>query len=143
MKNEIYLTKTNHGSLIASTENDKEIIKKFKKGATYKFKFSQSRNYAFLQKFFVLCKMVFDNQEVYTNFEHFRRDLTIECGFYDVQINHFTGEEVYIAKSISFGKMNSQEFDQFFKSFVSKVCTIYDFDEETFTEEVNINSNQR
>ena len=134
---EIYLAKKGN-YLIPAMDSDKEIFNKLKNFETYRFKFSRPRNYKFLQKFFVLLKIVFENQSQYNNFDHFRHDLTVECGFYDIRNNKFTGEQILVAKSISFASMNEFEFEQLFNVFIDKVVQIYEFDEVGFKEEIDL-----
>ena len=133
---EIYLVKKGN-YLIPAMDSDKEVFNKMKNSETYRFKFSRPRNYKFLQKFFVLLKIVFENQNSYNNFEHFRHDLTVECGFYDIRNNKFTGEQILVAKSISFASMSEFEFEQLFNTFIDKVIEIYGFDEVGFKEEID------
>lgn len=135
MESRIFVVKKN-GKLIPSMEQDKEKINVLSNNSVYEIKVSKPRNYKFLQKFFVLCKIAFDNQESYKSFEHFRHDLTVECGFYDVRYNEFTGEQVKRAKSISFSRMTEIEFSEFFNRFVETVCFIWGFDEDVFLEEI-------
>jgi hypothetical protein len=143
MSKEVYLTKQQNGSFIPAMESDKEITDKLAKGQTFRFKVSKQRNYKFLQKFFVLIRIVFENQDVYKNVDHFRNDLTIECGFYDIRVNKFTGAYQMEAKSISFAKMNEIDFNQYFNSFVDKVCELYGYDREVFIEEINLKTEKR
>jgi hypothetical protein len=137
MSKEIYMVKKSDGSFIAAMESDKEIVDQLKIGQTYRFKVSKPRNYKFLQKFFVLCKIAFDNQEQYNNFDQFRNDLTIESGFYEMRTNYFTGELMPVAKSISFAKMSEFEFKQFFETFIFKICEIYGYDNKYLVEEID------
>ena len=140
---EIYMTKRYDGSFIPSMDSDKEITDKLLKGQTFRFKVSKPRNYKFLQKFFVLIKIVFENQSVYSNLDHFRDDLTMECGFYNLRVNKFTGEQYMVPKSISFSKMNEFEFNDYFNTFVDKVCELYGYDREVFTEEIVLRTQKR
>lgn len=133
---EIYLVKKGI-YLIPAMDSDKEEFNKLKNGETYRFKFSRPRNYPFLQKFFVMLRIVFENQNRYTDIDRFRKDLTIECGFYDLKINYFTGEQIPEAKSISFASMKESEFETFFNTFVDKIIELYGFDESGFKEEID------
>jgi hypothetical protein len=63
---------------------------------------------------------VFENQEIYNNLEHLRKDLTISAGYYDIRHN-FEGVEIYEPKSISFAQMDEIEFSEFYNRIIDVV----------------------
>lgn len=133
---EIHLLKQNNGSFAPVHDSDKVIVDKLKKGGVYRFKISKPRNVLFHRKFFALLNIAFEHQDQYKDFDHFRHDLTIECGYFEDSVNYFTGEVKRKPKSISFAKMGEFEFQEFYKSFIVKICEIYGYDFDVFAEEI-------
>ena len=67
------------------------------------------RNPDFHRKFFSLLQLVYENQERYTNFERFRKEIVMRAGFYEEHV-HLTGKVSYVAKSLAFDSMDEIEF---------------------------------
>lgn len=116
-------------------DSDFEESKKIKIGEVYQYEYKKPRNYMFLKKFFALVKMVYDNQEQYTNIEHLRKDLIIESGNYDLR-HDLLGVEVREAKSISFAQMSENEFSELYNSVVDVIIKYFHFDKEEIAENV-------
>lgn len=116
-------------------DSDFELAKKIKIGEVYEYEYKKPRNYRFLKKFFALVKMVYDNQEQYTNIEHLRKDLIIESGNYDLR-HDLQGVEIREAKSISFANMKEEEFSELYNSVVDVVVKHFHFDREEIAEEI-------
>ena len=133
---EIYLAKNLNGTLTPASDSDKDMLKNFKVGEVYRFKFSKPRNIKFHRKFFALINLVFENQEHYTSIEHLRHDLTIEAGFYNIRINRFTGEQLKEAKSISFASMDEIEFSSLYNKFLDTVVRVFGWDGEDIEENI-------
>lgn len=116
-------------------DSDFELAKKIKIGEVYEYEYKKPRNYRFLKKFFALVKMVYDNQEQYTNIEHLRKDLIIESGNYDLR-HDLHGVEIREAKSISFANMKEEEFSELYNSVVDVVVKHFHFDREEIAENI-------
>ena len=98
------------------------------------------RNGKFLRKFFLLLQLGFDawnpgrthktwkGVPVTKNFEQFREDVTIMAGFYE-QTFGLSGRMKVKAKSISFAKMEEEEFEKVYSAvldvLLAKVLTNY------------------
>ena len=80
-------------------------------------KWSRPRNGKHSALFFVLLKMVYDNQTHYINPEHMREDITKAIGHCDFYVNA-EGETVCRALSIAWGGMGQDEFNVFFNKAV-------------------------
>ena len=80
--------------------------------------------------------MVFQNQEVYSDINHLREELTKACGFYEKYTNH-RGITVYKAKSISFASMDDFEFDELYNKFLDKVVEVFKWDREDILDNIN------
>ena len=83
----IVLVKTLSGNIIPAYDQDKERLKKFKVGEPFMAEVTKPRNLKFHKKAFALFNMVFQNQEVYTNLDDLRYDLTIEAGYFNEGVN--------------------------------------------------------
>jgi hypothetical protein len=121
------------GKIVCLYDSDHEIFKRLKKNTPLKFEVTQERNYQFLKKFMALVTMVFDNQEIYTDRETLRYDLTIEAGFYNEHVD-FNGETRRTAKSISFSSMDEGEFSQVYNAFVMIVIRVFKYTNEEIEE---------
>lgn len=119
---EILLKKLPNGSLIPLDEEGVEYIAKTKVGRILRASITKPHNVLFHRKWFVLARYAFDvwsdvapqpvykGQVVRPSFDRFRRDLTILCGYYDVEFG-IRGELRMTAKSISFSRMEEDEFE--------------------------------
>jgi hypothetical protein len=124
-KNEIFMVKGLSGKFTPAHDSDLELAKQLKAGEVYKFTFTKPRNYEFLKKFFALIKLVFENQDHYTNIDDLRHDLTVEAGYKVEKVNRFTGEVRYTAQSISFASMDEIEFGKLYGQMLDTVIRVY------------------
>ncbi len=91
---------------------------------------STPRNVAFNRKFFALLNVAFPYWEPESldtkhgkaekNFEQFRKDLIIIAGYWDL-VPRLIGDPIVIAKSISFAKMDNEEFTVFYDKVLSVI----------------------
>lgn len=138
---EIMLTKVNQG-FIPAFESDREAMSRIKQGAIVRCAIVQPRNVKFHRKFFALLNLAFDSWEppdaefrgmpVQKNFDRFRKDVVIAAGWYDVVAN-LKGEVRAEARSISFAKMDEEEFSRLYNAvanvILQKVLTNYTRDD--------------
>jgi len=117
-------------------DSDFELSKKIKLNEIYEYEYKKPRNYQFHKKFFALVKMVYDNQEQYTNIEHLRKDLIIESGNYDLR-HDLLGVEIREAKSISFAKMDEIQFSELYNSVVDVIIKYFHFDKQEIADNVD------
>jgi len=88
------------------------------------------RNVAFNRKFFALLNVAYpywNPESVDTkhgkaekSFEQFRKDLIIIAGYWDL-VPRLIGEPIIVAKSISFAKMDNEEFTVFYDKVLSVI----------------------
>ncbi len=107
---------------------------KVKTGSAVSGEFVQPRNYEFHKRYFALLNFAFESWEpslgehngmpVQKNFERFRKDITIACGFYDV-VSNIKGEVRAEAKSISFASMKEDEFQKLYQSTITLLIGKY------------------
>lgn len=130
-----YLRKLQGGMLVADNEETADWLNtKVKVGAVVSGEFVQPRNYEFHKKFFALLHFAFECWEpdlgeynglpVQKNFERFRKDITIACGFYDL-VTNIRGETRAEAKSISFASMGEDEFNKLYQSTITLMISKY------------------
>jgi len=115
----ILLHNTDRG-LVPVYGSDYDQKKKLKIGEEYLAEIRKPRNIKFHKKFFALIELCFQNQEVYNNREHMRKQLTMSAGYYDTFVNH-KGNTCYEPKSVAFSKMDEAEFSEFYERFCDTV----------------------
>ena len=109
----VWLVKLPNGDL-RPLEADK--IRRIARGEAIEFEYKLSRNYKFLQKFFVFLTAVYDIeaiQEQFDSVEHLRYALTMDAGYFET-VTGMNGQIYLKPKSISFAKMDEADFDQFY-----------------------------
>ncbi|EIG27033.1 DUF1367 family protein [Haemophilus paraphrohaemolyticus] len=122
------------GMLVPLDDMQAEALMKFKTGEQYQVEIKQVRNPAFHRKVFAFFKFCFDHWaadktewryfDERTQFEAFRKDLTILAGFKDVcwSINAKEGKPVearFVAKSLSYGNMEQDEFERCYSALIN------------------------
>ena len=131
----ICLVKQLNNTFAIAYNSDYEIAKKLKVGEEYFFEVKKSRNLKFHRKTFALFNLVFQNQELYTNLEDLRHDLTIEAGYYTERLN-INGERIKLAQSISFASMDALEFDKYYESLINTIVKYFNFNKQSLINEV-------
>ena len=107
---------------------DLERLQRFKNGEMYTAEIKLSRNPQFHRKvmaFFGFCfqhwnaeKSGLGNADERTQFNRFRKDLTILAGFYDTFVN-IRGEVRAEAKSIAYANMQQDEFEELYNALIN------------------------
>ena len=116
---EAFFIKTTARTLMPASDHDAELLKHIKIGQPTKLTFKRVRNYQFHKKLFALLNLAFsywepDNNQVgEKNFDQFREDIIILCGFYEQWIR-LDGSTRVVAKSISFASMSEDEFEKLY-----------------------------
>lgn len=117
---EAIFIKTMARTLAPATDHDADLLKHIKIGQPTKLTFKRVRNYEFHKKFFALLNFAFsywepdeENLIGEKNFDQFRADVIILAGFYDRCIR-LDGSTRVTAKSIAFGSMAEDEFEQLY-----------------------------
>ena len=108
----IFLRKT-LGTLYPADEEAEEYINKLKNDSVISVEAKKPRNYRFLKKYKALLKIVFDNQDVFNNIIELEDRIKIEVGCVEI-IKGWHGEINYKPGSISFAKMEEEEFSKFY-----------------------------
>jgi len=97
------------------------------------------RNYQLLKKYFALLKLGFENQEHYKNKDHYRYVMQMKAGFYDLVT---TDKGVLpLPKSISFGSMESHEFNDLYEKVLTEVSNDLGLGTDELSQEVECELN--
>lgn len=122
---EVLLVKRPDGSFVPADEEQAELAAKLPVGKLIRSDMKRVRNPRFLRKFFALLTVGFEHWEppmkefrgfeVQANFKQFRENVTIAAGYFDVSVS-LTGRTRVTAKSISFGSMPEEEFEQLYNA---------------------------
>lgn len=97
-----------------------ETLKRFKLGESAWIEVKKARNVKFHRLYFALLNLTFENQERYTNFEHFRKAVQIAAGHVEELIT-LDGEVLLQPKSIAFDQLDELGFQVVFSE-TMKVC---------------------
>lgn len=108
---DLICAKTPDGFRITDPEGE-EALKRLKTGALFMITVTQQRNLQWLRRWFVLVRMIFDNQSRFTNFELFRKAMLVEMGYADPQVSLDGKDYVLVARSVAFNKMKEDEFER-------------------------------
>ena len=117
------------GLLNPASDMEAERLKKFKNGEHYQIDMKMTRNPKFHGKMFVFFEFCFqywksdrEFQDEVKQFDAFRKDLTCLAGFYDSFYN-IKGEVRIEARSLSYGSMDPEEFEQCYKAMIQASMT--------------------
>jgi len=111
-KNKICLVKNPKLHWEGASEEDEAKLVKFGIGEVVEFTYTAIRSYLNLQRYFVMVKIGFDNQEHYADIDTYREAMQLRAGFYrEVKLFH-KGEELTRRwpKSISYEECSEEEF---------------------------------
>lgn len=129
---ELLMIRQPGGALHPATDEDAEALRKIKAGTAVRVEVKQIRNYKFLRKWFTLAKFAFDiwsetiepqeyrGQPVAPEFDRFRKDLIILCGYFNAVYN-VRGDVRLEAKSISFAGMDEQTFEALYSKTINVI----------------------
>ena len=131
----LYLVKKNDNTLAPAYNSDYDKLKKLKVGEEYKCEVRQPRNLKFHRKFFALINMVLDNQEQYTDADKLRNDLVVEAGFSETWAD-LHGVIQVRAKSLSFGSMTEDEFQNVYDRVIDVVVKHFHFGEQEILDNI-------
>ena len=76
----INLVKNENNMLVSAFNSDFEKLSKLKRGQVLTCEIKHVRNADFHRKFFALLNLVFENQEIFEDIDHLRKELTKACG---------------------------------------------------------------
>ena len=125
---QFYLVKHPGGVFSPAHDSDLERLQRFKNGEMYTAEIKLTRNPHFHRKvmaFFGFCfefwnaeKSGMGNADERTQFNRFRKDLTILAGYYDTVVN-IRNEVRAEAKSIAYANMEQSEFEELYSALIN------------------------
>ena len=118
------------GNLTPADDFSAEKLIKFKTGCQYTVEIKRVRNPIFHQKMFVFFKFCFEYwaggnecQHESVQFDSFRKQLTVNAGYYDQVWNLNKVDFTVEAKSLSFCSMDQEEFEQCYHALIQAAMT--------------------
>lgn len=110
-------------------DEDYEEKRKLKLGVVYSAEIRIPRNYQFHKKFFALLNTAWAylperTQKGFRSVDGFRQYLTVAAGHYDTFFSPSRKEFVEIPKSISFGSMSEEEFEELYENVYRVIFSI-------------------
>lgn len=124
----LHLKKLPGGTLVPDDESTAERLALLANGTILAMDAVKPRNYEFHKRYFALLNYAFSCWEpvlgehkgkpIQKNFERFRKDVAIACGFYDL-VTNIMGDTRAEAKSISFASMEEDEFNKLYQSTIT------------------------
>ena len=115
-----------HGVLVPADQKSADFVKKLIKNDVITSNFVKPRNYLFHKKWFALVQFAYEHWKPSNlqnskwkdvtpekNFDRFREDITILCGYF-ISTYRIDGSVRIEAKSISFAKMDEEQFQKLF-----------------------------
>ena len=113
----VNLVKLN-GALYPSLDTDAEQLAKIKQGQVVCYEIKRPRNGGFHRKYFALLGIVVDNCDY--NLEQLLHIIKLKLGHFE-QIINTNGKVIYIPKSISFAKMDQDQFEEFYSKTINVI----------------------
>lgn len=113
-------------ALMPAHQSDLDEVKKLPNHQPVRCRVTRMRNPDFHRKYFALLNLAFDyweppgEQVGEKNFDRFRADVIILCGFYD-QYVRLNGEVRVEPKSISFANMDQDEFEELYSKTIDVI----------------------
>jgi hypothetical protein len=111
-------------SLIPIDDAGKDALASLGVGEIVRVKLSRPRNLGHHRKFFSMIQLVFENQEKFPTLEHLLTAVKIEAGWYEDVPIEVSGKLVYLPKSISFAKMDQNQFELFYEKAIAACCRL-------------------
>lgn len=118
-------------SLCPTDQEGIDALKKLKIGEEVWCEIKKARNPKHHRQYFALLHLVFENQERYRHFEHFRKAVQVAAGHVDELIT-LEGEVLLIPKSVDYASLDEIEFSKVFSETMA-VCV------EHFLQGVDLN----
>ena len=131
---EILLVKTAFGLKPIDDENIRR-LKGIEEGEIVKAEYTKKRNIKFHKKYFALIKMMWENDSLDLTIERYRKEIEMAAGYFESYIG-IEGKIVKEPRSISFNKMQEDEFEVLFQDILQIACMRLGVDSGVITEEL-------
>lgn len=115
-----------------------DALYKLKEGVIYACQITKPRNSKFHRMFFAMIGLCYENQGVFDNIDNFREEMIKAAGHFTSYTNH-KGVKVYKAESISFAKMDQDDFEKVYESVFMTCVQVFKWEdvESEFRKELN------
>lgn len=110
---DIWLIKDDIGHFHPLNDIDREKAAKIPTMEENCFTIKRIRNPKFHRKYFKLLQLVFENQDKYSDFEHFRQIMQMKAGYFDCVVTD--KGEVYLPRSIAYDAMDETQFSELYE----------------------------
>lgn len=121
----LYLTKTSWGSLIGWDHHDEAYVARLGEGEILECDTRKARHPEHHRKFFALLQQAFANQDKYRNLTDLLVALKLKVGHYDEHVTA-DGRLVFVPRSISFARMEQDEFSKFYNAAIVALAELTD-----------------
>ena len=118
----LYLRKTLSG-FIPADEPSLEIARKYKLNEVYRADVVKPRSYQHHKLIMALLNLTFANQELYTNFEMFRKAVAVAAGHVDELVT-VDGEIIKLPKSLNYDTLDEVEFTTVSGAMMTVCCRL-------------------
>lgn len=125
---QIEMVKNAGGVFVPALEHDIPRLTRFQNGGQYTVELKTTRNPHFHRKVFAFFNFCFqhwcasraglEHMDESTQFNRFRKDLTILAGFYNM-VTNIRGEVRAEAKSLAYGNMEQEEFERCYSALIN------------------------
>lgn len=116
----ILLRKRLDGCLAPTDEECEEVLKRHKVGSEFWVEIKKARNPKYHRMYMALLRIVYENQERYTNFRIFRKAVELAAGHVEI-IPSLDGEPHIQVQSIAWDALDEHGFQELFPQ-VMRVC---------------------
>jgi len=111
------IVKTKEGYIVPSRESDSEKAKLLKVNCEYPITVHPIDIRVLRKKYFVLIKLLFDNQDEFKLIRQFRKDLEVKAGHF--RLIYYEGYKFKMHESIAYGNMEDEDFLELYKSVIA------------------------
>ncbi len=118
----LYLRKTLSG-FIPADEPSLELARKYKLNEVYRADVVKPRSYQHHKLIMALLNLTFANQELYTNFEMFRKAVAVAAGHVDELVT-VDGEIIKLPKSLNYDTLDEVEFTTVSGAMMTVCCRL-------------------
>lgn len=108
--------------LVPADDHAARKLKKVPLGTVLRLTFEAKRNNKNLRRWWALCNLIYQNCELYKSPEQAHDMLKILAGHCTQIVSKKTGEVFLVADSISFSRLNEDQFQDVWRRAVQAVC---------------------
>jgi len=139
----INLIKRPDGNLEPSLDDDRKKLGKIQPGECVLVEMKKVRDSLNHRRYFAMIRIAFENQEVYSDEEIFRKSLEMEAGYFEEVELHWQGETIRRRwpKSIAYEKLPEDEFTELRSRVGDVICKRLDISESELQEEILLLAN--